>query len=261
MENQPADVSQKRDAVYDFSHLGSDKDRYAARHNDEQGADEQQGQVVAEFTDQGTVLINFPYPIEGVFDVRQHFQDRPEQDHHADAGNKPALGVFQKGLGKGNDFENHLPLRFEILQQFAFQQPLKSESLGDTEGHGGGRHQGQQRIKGEGGSPQKTAVLGKPAYGEDTNPQNLDKPYPVARQVIETGTPDVRIDVTADLLRYFPSARHGVAPRVSGRSTSCIFSRCRRDRGHCGQSWALHVQRLWGWAPGLRRNTSARPPS
>ena len=74
---------------------GAHKDTPAAEEDDEQGQQEEHGEVVGNLAEVGALLAYTPYLIEALLDISCQADDCPEQDDEADADEDAAVGVLE----------------------------------------------------------------------------------------------------------------------------------------------------------------------
>ncbi len=113
---------------------------------------------------------------------------------HPDPGDESALRVRKHRVGKPEDLQENLLLPGKTLEDLFLQDFLEGEALGDPEGHGDDRHDGEQREERERRGPELAAVLLEGAGGGKKDPQVPDAEGLRWRQAFRANPPDVFLD-------------------------------------------------------------------
>jgi hypothetical protein len=85
-----------------------------------------------------------PDTVQGLFDIGESGNDRPEQHRHADPGDEPCPRLFQERMDEPDDVSRHSRLKGELLGYLPFEHLVEAEALGDADSESDHRHQGQE---------------------------------------------------------------------------------------------------------------------
>jgi len=101
----------------------------------------------------------------------QNLDHGPEKNDQADAREQSPFGALQQRMRKLNDLVEDLFVPGQFAAQLRLQHLFETESLGDAEGHGGHRNDGDQGVKGDCRCPELTFVFIESADRKDQHPQ------------------------------------------------------------------------------------------
>jgi len=189
-----AEASQNGELLQNQIHLRGNENVYSARQHKDDRADQNKRQIIAEHSSDGSFFPDAPDVVERLFNLPQHFDDGPEKNHQADAGDQSALRIGQKGVGKLDHIGQDVLVAGQFFAQLFFQHFLKSEALGDAEGHSRDGDDRNQRIKGQGGRAKLAFVFVEAPNGKDQDPGQFQKERFSRREPRAANSPDVFSD-------------------------------------------------------------------
>ena len=152
---------------------GGHEDGESHRHEDDDRADEEHGEVVDERPHEGTGIADTPDLVEGLLDIVDQHEHGVEHEEQSDAEEHAALGVDEVAIDEVDDEVGHLWLGGHHLAKPDLDVLVVAEPTGDGEDDGEDGDHRKERGVGEGGCLSRHPLLGEETDGQIHDPVNL----------------------------------------------------------------------------------------
>ena len=162
---QAYERAQQQQVRHGVGHGGHEY-RDTRREDDDDGKEEEHGQVVGKGPEDASGLLDLPYLVEGILDVAHQHEYRVEHEYQSDAQENTALRVAQVTVDEADDDVSCLGLRLEGISKPHLNILVVTETTRYGKDDGQYGHDGQQRAVGQGCSLLHDALGGKETDGQ-----------------------------------------------------------------------------------------------
>ena len=145
---------------------GAHEDGKTAREYQQDGDEQQHGEVVGDAPVDAPRLLHLPDAVEGHLHVVDQVEHRPEQHDEAHADEDAVLRLRQVGVDDVQDGAARLVQAAEAGQNFMLDHIVEAEPAGDGKNHGQDGDEGKQGAVGQGGGLVGQTVLGEAVDAE-----------------------------------------------------------------------------------------------
>ena len=152
--------------VFHILQHGAHEDGKTAREHQQDGDEQQHGEVVGDAPVDAPRLLHLPDAVEGHLHVVDQVEHRPEQHDEAHADEDAVLRLRQVGVDDVHDGAARLVQATEAGGYLVFYHVVEAEPAGDGKNHGQDGDEGKQGAVGQGGGLVGQSVLGEAVDAE-----------------------------------------------------------------------------------------------